>query len=66
MVLANKQVGLLKREGDRQCLVRKDMESELQELKLQNTVIHASLTEASGRSGTNGGVKRDSNAERFV
>jgi len=57
-------VGLLKREGERQRLVRKEMESELRVLKLQNTVIHATLTEASGTSGTNGGgVKRESNAD---
>jgi len=58
--IGNEQVGLLKKEGDRQRLVREDMESELQVLKRQN----ATLTEAS--STREGGVRRESNSERFV
>lgn len=49
--LANAQVGLLKRECERQRLMREEMESEMQGQKDQISYMHAALTEASTRSG---------------
>ncbi|XP_024397560.1 kinesin-like protein KIN-12D isoform X2 [Physcomitrium patens] len=44
------QVGLLKRECERQRLMREEMESEIQGLKNQISIMHAALHEASTRS----------------
>ncbi|KAG0565723.1 hypothetical protein KC19_7G010200 [Ceratodon purpureus] len=45
------QVGLLKRECERQRLMREELESEMQGLKDQISYMHTALTEASTRSG---------------
>lgn len=45
------QVGVLKIECERQRLMRQEMESELEGLKNQISIMHAALHEASLRSG---------------
>ncbi|KAG0602290.1 hypothetical protein M758_10G004500 [Ceratodon purpureus] len=56
------QVGLLKREGDRQCSMRDDMERELQGLQQQNVNLHVALSHRNSASGNE--VRREFNTER--
>lgn len=58
----------MKRECDNQRLLREEMESELQGLKNQVSIMHAALTEASSRSGDElvEMKMRREDAERFV
>lgn len=67
-LLINVQVGLLKRECERQRLLREEMESELQGLQSQISIMHAALSEASNRKSDEflEMKLRKDDAERFV
>lgn len=52
----------MKREGERQCMVKEDVERELQGLKQQNVNLRASLSQNTSASGAE--VKREFDTER--
>lgn len=52
----------MKREGERQCSVREEMERELQGLKQQNLNLHVVLSHRNSASGNE--VRREFNTER--